>query len=99
MSAASRCSAAAGWGPESPDGWCDPHTRFARLPSPGARSAKDRVLAELALQARGRTVAWGAGRREEQLQRLGSEAQHRTAGARVPPLPADATVWDGVPQQ
>src|SRR2546430_2462834 len=96
MSAGSRCSAAAGWGPESPYGWCDPDTRFARLPSPGARSAKDRVLGELALEARGRSVAWVEGRRERQLQQLGSDAHHLTSEVRLRHLPADATGEDGV---
>src|SRR5207253_4987041 len=91
-----RCSAEAGWGHESPDGWCDRHARFGLLPSPCARSTKDRVLGELALEARGRSVTWVEGCRERQLQQLGSDAHHLTSDVRLRHLAPDTTGQDGV---
>src|SRR5205085_4802330 len=95
-SAASRCSAEAGWGPESRDGWCGRPARFAPLPSPGARPAEDRVLGQLALEARGWSVARVEGRGQRQLQQLGADAHHLTAEIGLGHLASDAPGEDGV---
>src|SRR5579859_7604932 len=66
------------------------------LPSSCPRSAKDRILRQLAFQARRRAMPGIQRRGERQLQQLGADAHHLAAQVRLRRLLADAAGEDRV---